>query len=405
MRKLTWAAIGVAFIFALAPASAFAGTNLWDDWEQAHGLSVIKVPNKGHDIIWSDEYLQGSTASGDWTHDIFGRTVRGTSVSADKSLVVANAAQEPASSARTKDGHIIVTFEDANDPGDYGIMQRYAIFDDDLNPVVPYQADETIAGEGGHSGHAAAMGNKFVIAFDDGWVDKDGILNQGTGEDIYLSVMNSTGDGKKTIRVKDTKQRYDWPVVAASPNNALILWQQIVPGKNYTRLMTATYKAGAKKASKARTISGLKCKYYNYSVTYVPKVKRYLVTATDTKGKGHLLLFSKGGKLIWHRSGYASFPLESAAAVSGNKVAIPTGKKSLTLLKVSKKSVKKVASKKALTWTRRGQAGCFTDKNHVVYYTLGATGLKKATVSFKGKRAASIATPPSNNALTAARAF
>ena len=382
MKKWSMGILVIMLVFALcfykihSSHSVFAVSqvDLWDEWEQAHGINVLKTSKKGYDVIWAS--AQKTSENGDWTHDIYGMTYR-NGHTIKKMLVSAPEAQEPSSASQCDDGHILVTFEDGHAVGDYGIMQRYAIFDQNLQPVVSYNPRQTIIQAGGHSGHVASVHNTFVIASDEGWVNHDGIKNRGTGKDIYMTTMNSVGNNKKIFKIANTSSRYDWPLVAGSKNVAFLLWQRIVPKRNYTKLMMATFNLKTRKVSHPKAVSKIKCQYYNYSVSYMPKVNRFILTATDYHGVGHMFLYNTNGKQLCHKSGLTRFSRESSPAVANNSIVYPTYKKSLTLFKVTYKSIKKIKTKKtSLSWSSRGQAGVFDANGKVVFYALQKNKLK-----------------------------
>jgi hypothetical protein len=69
--------------------------------------------------------------------------------------------------------------------------------------------------------------------------------------------------------------------------------------------------------------------------------------------------------------------MESSPAVSNNSIVYPTHKKSLTLFKVTHKSIKKIKIKKtSLSWSSRGQAGVFDTNGKVVLYALQKNKVK-----------------------------
>ena len=149
MKKWSRGIMAIMLVFALCfykmhsshSVFAFSQVDLWDEWEQAHGINVLKTSKKGYDVIWAS--AQKTSENGDWTHDVYGMTYR-NGHTIKKMLVTAPEAQEPSSASQCDDGHILVTFEDGHAVGDYGIMQRYAIFDQNLQPVVSYNPRQTI---------------------------------------------------------------------------------------------------------------------------------------------------------------------------------------------------------------------------------------------------------------------
>ena len=70
---------------------------------------------------------------------------------------------------------------------------------------------------GGHSGHAAAMGNRFLVTYGEGWVEGGGFLDRGTGQNVYARIVSN--DGTLATEVKLTEgghgHRDGWPLVAS----------------------------------------------------------------------------------------------------------------------------------------------------------------------------------------------
>jgi len=107
-----------------------------------------------------------------WTHDIFYSDIDPHNPKISPIKIISNPeAQEPASSAISDDGHIMITMEDGWNAKNV-VAQRYGLYDQSMNPVKPYP---NTALDGGHSGHVAASGNRFVIFYSEGWVNDGGV--------------------------------------------------------------------------------------------------------------------------------------------------------------------------------------------------------------------------------------
>ena len=74
--------------------------------------------------------------------------------------------------------------------GNPDINQHAGLWDADLNPLVGYPMTVRT---GGHSGHVAALGSRFLVAYSEGWIDGGGVDNLGTGDDVWARVINDDG--------------------------------------------------------------------------------------------------------------------------------------------------------------------------------------------------------------------
>ena len=395
MKKLLSLAAALLLAFFVFPASALAVS---DQRVYAHGMNYLRDPKNGRSyLIWSDAYKSGVLGNGSWTHDVFFRriSISSPSTGGKRKLIGAHEAQEPASAAAAGDGRIIVSFEDGNDAGSYTLAQRYAVYDKDLRVIKRYPS--TIA-MGGHSGHASATKDRFVVFWNDGWIDGGGSDGLGTGDDLYVTSLKTNGRGKRTIPVSVGKNRDWWPLAASSGSRTLLVWQRYA-GDSCTHLCWALF--DPKKCRLVKTsgpdglravheLSNMDMRYYTYAVTWLPGTERFLINATELTGgkkSGVLLLFDKKGGFISKTGGFPAFVRESAPAVktrgSGDLLCFPSDPSGAFFVKADKSGVSlQRTAAGSYKWSYRGTSGFFGRGNKAYFASLGKRRVD--LLSFKG---------------------
>lgn len=388
--QIILAAVVICTVAALFTAvwSLPATSAATDQCEAAHGMNFVinKVTGKAY-LFWSDQYATGSTASGNWTHDIFYQEVdlRDPRVTKKHLLIHAREAQEPASVTCAANGNFFVTFEDGNTVGHGGLSQRYAIYDKGLRAVKAYPQ---IIALGGHSGHGSCSGSRFVTLWNDEWVDGGGIGNLGTGRDIYVTSMNTDGSAKKTVAISKMKRDW-WPLLASTSRHSLLVWQRYVKGQKYSTICYALFDPYSGrlcsipgKAARIQTLRDIKARYYTYNVTYLPGIRRYVINITTSSNKGIMLLLSGNGKVICRRAGLPPFVRESEPAVkSGRNAATlcyPRGSSGAFFVRVTADKISYLhGAKGTYNWNYRGTSGFFAaDGKTACFATLTAAKVK-----------------------------
>ena len=305
-----------------------------DTRRHQHGLSFLKQSDGDYLMIWSSDgngiYASSDSDldnnSDDWFQDVYYSYITPASpnISPNKlistsNLVNGKRAQEPASAAMTKNGNVMITFEDHyNQNGEDNLYQRYGVYTEDLSrDVKAYTGDNrTTIFDGGHSGHIASVNNKFVAFYSDGWNnDNKGYDNLGTGEDVNLAVYDSNG---KWVASRDVSTQVDgdwWPLVAGSDTTAILLWQRYVKNKEYVDLMMSIYDPENNRFIKSKIKLQNEVKYYTYSVKYLPKIKRFLVMGTYHDGGGFGILIDKNGNIVSQNYNLPNIVRESASII------------------------------------------------------------------------------------------
>jgi hypothetical protein len=362
-----------------------------DPRETAHGIDFIKTGDDTGVLIWSDQYGKKSR-NGNWNHDVYGMTVDldDPSVSGKKKkLVSAPEAQEPASSAISGgNGNIMVTFEDGYRNGDNVLSQRYVLLDSDLNTVKKYSPSEktgkgTTVKAGGHSGHVASVPGRFVVFWSEGWVDGGGADGLGSGRMTGLTVYSSSGKRLFSRKVAYGSGRYWWPQVTGSGRYVLLTWQKFLSGKNYARLMYAVYDPyNDTFVKKPRVLDGsLKLRFYTYSSAAIGKKGSFIVSASDSKGRGRAYVIDRSGRMVSRKTGLPGIIREAAPAVKSGRdgctLAYPDLNGHVTFIRVSGRKIRKIyVSGKKYSWNIRGTAGFFDNSGRACFAVLGKSGLR-----------------------------
>lgn len=361
-----------------------------DQRQYAHGINFLTNPvtEKSY-LIWSDAYSRGVTDDGDWTHNVFFQRVKINKplISRKKTLIKAKEAQEPASASVAGDGSFIVSFEDGYKAGDYGVCQRYAIYNKNMKVIKKYPQ---LISMGGHSGHCASTQNRHVVFWCEDWVDGGGVDDLGSGKNVYVTTMTTKGKNITQIPVSVGDDTRDWwPIAAASSSKVFLLWQRFVPGETYSNLCYALLDpvenqllsipdAQEQQDSCIQVMSNIKAAYYTYQVSYLESTNQFLVAVTSQDQTGTLLLFSDQGTLLQEIDNLPAFVREATPAIKEDSGTIqlcypqsPSGAFTVTVNnnQISLASL----SEGSYNWSYQGTCGFYDSNGEAYFYTLGET--------------------------------
>lgn len=350
-----------------------------DHREYMHGIDLIKAGNKTLVITSSNGLIPGTESDdGEWGHDLYYSWIDPLYPNETlnlKKLVIRDTAQEPASSAINSNGQILVTTEDA-EYSEY-LDQTFGLWDSNLNQIKKYGV-KLMPPQGGHSGHVAACGDKFLVTFCDGWIDGGGIDNLGTGDDIYSKIIDNSGSTSSLMKVSvssSLSKRDWWPVVSGSDSNWLQVWQRYVKsgtggGTVYGRITNTDGSMGTEFPIYTSN------KYYYYDVKYISSIGMYLVLGSQnsTTNSGIAVLVDKSGKIITTATGLPSTVREAQPAIQDNNnsalVVYPTNEGGAAILELTSNSIKyKNTAAINWNWDYIGTAGLFTASNRVLFAT------------------------------------
>ncbi|MCK5728642.1 MAG: hypothetical protein KAH08_05420, partial [Methylococcales bacterium] len=242
--------------------------------------------------------------------------------------------------------------------------------------------------DGGHSGHVAAIGNKFAVFYSDEWVDGGGVDDLGSGDDVLVRLYNSKGRflSKKKVAVGD-KTRDWWPMIAGSDKTALLVWQRFVDDETHAQLIYRVLDVKKNKWVSAEIKLIKHLKYYTYDVQYLAEVERFIITGTDDNGEGFVFLLSKKGKIMAHKKSLPAFVREAQPAISTliNQqltLVYPTAPTGMIALAVTDKDII-VKNKLRLDyrWSYSGTDGIFINASEVYFVSLSMKGLHEIRVN------------------------
>ncbi len=395
MRKLmilTSFAIGSYFILACnddikntpSPIKEDRSPSLGiDQRSYQHGIDFLPLSDGGYAVIWaSSEDPLNVTNSDTWEHDIYYSYVNPQSPFLDPIKIITNPeAQEPASSAISKDGHIMITMEDGHDAENV-LAQRYGVYDEDFNSIKPYPLDVL---DGGHSGHVAAVGNRFVVFFSEEWIEGGGVDDLGSGDDVHAAIYDSDGTLEKRMDIAVGNATRDWwPIIAGSESTALMVWQRFIDDEKYVDLKISLLNPESGNLIKNEVTIANNVKYYTYSVEYFPNIDRYLIMGVYEAGGGFGILLDNNGDIVTSNLDLPEIVRESQSIVKidGNNqvIAQPRSPRGLMVLSISKTEISLQREiDDDYNWQFAGTDGIWIGDNQVYIVSLSTTGVVEKT--------------------------
>ncbi|RQS21588.1 hypothetical protein DIE03_31530 [Burkholderia sp. Bp8992] len=358
------------------PASA-SSQDSGDPRRFMHGIGVADAGNGKRWVFFSSSGIvpRGALRSGNWPHDVYvGEWQPGNPrLLHVRTFISRPEAQEPVSIAQNARGDIFVTFEDGwNAPQE--VSQRYGVYRRDLKPIKPYP-NEVEAG--GHSGHVATVGERYVVFYSADWVDGGGVDNLGTGNGVYLKTYDAAGRVLNHVAVAPHRREW-WPVIAGSPRTALLVWQKFIEGSTDATLEYATFDPVTAKLDLLGTLNG-RIRYYVYSSAYVPEIDRFIVVTTTADDRGVAMLIAPDGRRTATLDCLPASVRESGIGVSGSHAYVPTrdGRLLTLALGASDISVSGV-QRSPIPWGSTGIAGFPARGTAMHFVSLTPAGTREA---------------------------
>lgn len=358
---MRWLAVTICLLAGAAQAG--------DKRAYQHGINLVTVSESRKLLFWSSA-IGAPGADGTWTHDIF--VADAGTPTQPKPIIAAPEAQEPASAAISTDGRIMVTMEDGWNTNSV-TAQRFGLYNSDLSPVAAYPQ---LVAEGGHSGHVAAAGRRFVVFYSDGWVKGGGVDDLGSGQDVIVRIFDSDGHLLRHVAVASGKRDW-WPLVASSDRRTLLVWQRFVKGQTHAKLMMAVLDpATGTLVTPPRSLAEMTVRYYTYAVSWVPATRRFLVTGTTKAGTGFACLLDEQGRVLAKRSDLPPMVREAWPAVNGTNVVTLTAPTGGMLLSVADDRITPLRRYTDRTpWAGIGAAADLGADGKVRVYALSERGL------------------------------
>ena len=354
-----------------------------------HGVNLVMVGGKLLVVWGSAGDPPQPNLGGAWPHDVYYAWLP-TPASPDvapvesRILVAQPEAQEPPSVAVNRRGTILMTCEDGNG----GINQHAGLWQDArpgsgaLRVLRPYPF--TIK-RGGHSGHVAAMGDRFLATYGEGWVEGAGWRGLGTGKYVFARIIADTGALGREIKLTSNRvanPRDGWPLVAASDRNGLVVWQR------YPEL---TLQAALIDASEAvvrwlQIIDGLP-ERYAYDVEFSSQLGSYVVAGSSGDG-GFVALVSQTGHITKIQRGLPPMASESRIILGGDGSKLvgvyPIHPHGVAVIRLSADSIELARIiDHPYVWDYSGTTGTFVAPERVLFATLSTTGLRLISLDLR----------------------
>ncbi len=293
-----------------------------DQRSYQHGIDFIPISNGQYALVWSSSGSPIDVSSSViWEHDVYYSFIDPSLPKIKPIQIIARVeAQEPASTAITNDGHIMITMEDGWEPT-IVLEQRYGIYNSDFSPT-PKAYPQVVPVAGGHSGHVAAIDNRFVIFYSEEWVSGGGVDNLGSGDDVYAAVYDSNGNFlyQKNIAVGHITRDW-WPWVEGSDNYACMIWQRFVNNEIYSDLMISILNPLTGDFSVREKKIETNMEYYTYSVAAIPELDQFLIMGVHKDGTGFGILIDENGNELSRNNNLPAIVRESQPAlriINGN---------------------------------------------------------------------------------------
>lgn len=366
-----------SFLLALSGLLASVPLRAADDPRQfMHGIGTARAPDGGHYLFYSASGLppRGADADGSWPHDVYVSTWQPASgvLSAARPFISRAEAQEPVSVAQHANGAIMLSVEDGFDTRDQ-VSQRYGLYGPALDPIKPYPQDIL---SGGHSGHVAAVDDGFVVFYSEGWVAGGGVDDLGSGDNVHAAFIDTHG---RIIRQVDVAigRRAWWPVLAAAPDRALLVWQQFVRGRTDAGLHAALLQpATGKLIPLGRLLD--KLSYYTYQVAWMPAANRFLLAGTRAGDQGFALLITPAGKVVARADCLPATVREAEIMVQDRQALIPAAGGQVIRLDVDDQDAMHAATLPVgAQWGSTGTLGLPDAEQSVTWFTLTPQGVRQ----------------------------
>jgi hypothetical protein len=371
------------FVLVLAAVASAAGEQTEDHRAWQHGIDLIRVGDKLLAVWGSAGNPPRPNLGGDWQHDVY-HTWLNTPATEDAApidpriLVSRPEAQEPPSVAINTRGTILMTSEDGNG----GINQNAGLWDSSLRVLRKYPF--TIK-RGGHSGHVASMGDQFLVAYGEGWVNGAGWRGLGTGKNVFARIVENNGKLGREIKLtpdRDADPRDGWPLVVGSDRNWLVVWQRYPE----LTLQAALVDAAGAVITRCQIIDGLPLRYA-YDVEFAAQLALYVVAGSSGDG-GFVALVSLTGAIVKIQRRLPPMASESRIILGreGSQLigVYPVKPRGVAVVRLSADSIElsKVIDH-PYVWDYSGTTGTFVAPEQVLFVTLSTTGLHLIPINLR----------------------
>ncbi len=351
-----------------------------DQRSYQHGIDFIPIGNEQYALVWSSSGSPIDVSnSAVWEHDVYYSLIDPAKpVIKPINLISREEAQEPASTAISKDGHIMITMEDGWDPT-IVLEQRYGVYNSDFTPTSKAYP-QVVPVAGGHSGHVAAIDNRFVIFYSEEWVSGGGVDNLGSGDDVYAAIYDSNGNFlfQKNIAVGTTTRDW-WPWVEGSDNYACMIWQRFVNNEIYSDLMISILNPLTGEFTVTEKKIETNMEYYTYSLAAIPELDQFLIMGVHKDGTGFGILLDKNGNELSRNDNLPPIVRESQPAlrtINGNLfIAQAKADGGIMILKITTNIELEKTIDDAYIWGYGGTDGIWRNDKQIYMVSLSNCGL------------------------------
>ncbi|MGN4075455.1 hypothetical protein ACS0X5_28095 [Burkholderia gladioli] len=353
-----------------------------------HGIAAANAGGDRHWVFFSSSGLppRGPNLDRSWPHDVYvGAWSPVLRRLAEVRVFISRPeAQEPVSVAQNTSGNIFVTFEDGWNASRL-LSQRFGVYRADLAPIRPYPNEVE---SGGHSGHVAAVGQRFVVFYSEGWVQGGGIDNLGTGGGVYVKVYDGSGRFQRRAQVAPHVREW-WPMIAGSPRRALLVWQRYLPGEIVARLQYGVFDPETGEFMRTDAVAAdLRVRYYTYAAAWVPTVQRFVLVATLASGRTSILLINEAGYVTARLACLPASVREAGIGVDGSTIYVPTHDGRLMTLALTADTIALQGLMRApFAWGGAGSIGIADGHGAMHFISLSPNGLQEADFSVRGEAA------------------
>jgi hypothetical protein len=229
------------------------------------------------------------------------------------------------------------------------------------------------------------MGERFLVAYGEGWVAGGGWRGLGTGKNVFARIVGNSGKLGREVKLtpdRHSHPRDGWPLVAGSDRNWLVVWQRY-PGLT---LQAALVDAAGAVIARREIIDGLPPRYA-YDVQFAPQLASYVVAGSSGDG-GFVSLVSLNGEIVKTRRGLPPMAAESRLILGRDESGVigvyPVRPRGIAVVRLSADAAELAqVIDHPYAWDYAGTTGAFVAPGRVLLVTLSTTGLQFITINLR----------------------
>jgi hypothetical protein len=212
-------------------------------------------------------------------------------------------------------------------------------------------------------------------------VPQGGFLERGTGKNILARIVEDDGKRHREFRIA-SGHLDDWPLVAGSEHNGLVVWQRH-PGMTLHAALINV----AGKIEVRRQLAGGMPLGFAYDVEYAPELAMYVVAGSSNDG-GFVTLLSLTGDVVKTQRGLPPLANESRIILGYDGLQLiavyPVSPHGVAVVRLAADAIEllKVIDH-PYAWDYSGTSGTFIAPDRVLFVTLSKTGLRVITIDLQ----------------------